>query len=178
MPSLHDLVVICVGVAATAVLLWTFRDDPLLGVTAGVVTAVSTPLAIVDFREHRLPNRYVVPLAGFTTVAVGVLALVENDLGRGLGAIAIALAVFTALFLLGLLGGIGMGDVKFSYPLTAVLAWLGTASLQTALVVSILAAAIYTLIQAARTRTLKVMIPFGPFMGIGFVAGALVAAWP
>jgi leader peptidase (prepilin peptidase)/N-methyltransferase len=172
----RDQVVAAVGALATIGLLVAFRSDLVAGIVTAVVTAVSTWLAIIDFREHRLPNRIVIPLAGFATVGVLVLGLVDDDLGRAIRAVAIAMAVFAVLFVLGLVGGIGMGDVKYSYPLTAVLAWFGSLSLQTALLAMVLAAGVYTIVQLIRTRSAKMMIAFGPFMAIGFVAGALVAA--
>ncbi len=172
----RDAVVVILGAAATLWTLWAFRDDPLVAATVAAIAAVSTWLSVIDFNEHRLPNRIVLPLAIFATVAVLILGLVDEDLERAVIAIATGLGFFAVLFAFGLFGGIGMGDVKFSYPLVVVLAWFGADSVRAAAWATILAGGVYTVSAMIRNRSTKMQIPFGPFMAIGFVAGALVAA--
>ena len=164
------------GAIATVAVLVAFRSDILTGAIAAVVTATSTSLSVIDFNEHRLPNRITLPLAGFATAAVVVLGVAEDDLARTARSVGIAIAVFLVVAVLGLAGGIGMGDVKFSYPLAAILAWFGSTSMRVAVIVMILVAGVYTAVTLIRNRSSKMMIPFGPFMAAGFVAGVLAAA--
>jgi leader peptidase (prepilin peptidase) / N-methyltransferase len=70
------------------------------------LAAVSPELVRVDLREHRLPNRMVVPGIAVSLVACALA-------GSPVPLVA-ALAVGGFLWLLGVAGGIGMGDVKLA----------------------------------------------------------------
>jgi leader peptidase (prepilin peptidase)/N-methyltransferase len=70
------------------------------------VAAVTPELVRVDLRAHRLPNTMVVP-------GIGV-GLVAAALQWSLVPLAAALVFGGFLWLLGLAGGIGMGDVKLA----------------------------------------------------------------
>ena len=75
-----------------------------------VYLAAATPeLVRIDLREHRLPNRIVVP--GIVVGLAGGGAVMVGDRRRSLVA---ALASSGLLALLALGGGIGMGDVKLA----------------------------------------------------------------
>ncbi len=78
-----------------------------------VYLAANTPeLVRIDLREHRLPNRIVVP-----GIAVGLVAAGLSWAATGeppLIPLAAAGATAGLLFLLSLGGGIGMGDVKLA----------------------------------------------------------------
>jgi leader peptidase (prepilin peptidase)/N-methyltransferase len=88
-----------------------------LGITpaampAVYLAAVTPELVRIDLREHRLPNRMVVP-----GMAVGLVAAVLSWAVTGefpLIPLAAAAATAGLLFLLSLGGGIGMGDVKLA----------------------------------------------------------------
>lgn len=88
-----------------------------LGLTPAAVpalylAAVTPELVRIDLREHRLPNRIVLP-----GVIVGLAAAVLSWAVTGEPPIIpLVAALATALFLavLALLGGIGMGDVKLA----------------------------------------------------------------
>jgi len=171
----RDTVVHVVGVICVVAILWVFRSELLTGLVASGIAVVSTLLSVVDFNEHQLPNRMTGPLAGFTAIAVFVLGVIDDDVAQAVTALGIGAAVFVGLFVLGLAGGIGMGDVKFSFPLAVMLTWLGSRSLQLAVLVMFLSAGIYTVAKLIRSRSMRMQIPFGPFMALGYVAGVLVA---
>jgi len=168
------MVTVALAIVLVCALGWRFRSDPLEALAVCVTAATSTRLSQIDFREHRLPNRIVGPLALFVVVAVLVLGLVDNDLERALVALLVGTAVFAVLFVLGLANGIGMGDVKFSFPLAALLIWLGDGRLLLAAVVMVLSAGLYTVGLMAWKRSMRFAVPFGPFMAIGFAAAALL----
>lgn len=165
-----------IGIVATIAVGWTLRGEPLEAATAGIITLASTPLAIIDFNEHRLPNRYTGPLAVFATVALIVLGAANEDLAGAATAIGIGAIGFAVFFALSLPLSIGMGDVKFAYPLAAVLAWFGATTLRTAALAMFLSAGVYTAATLLHHRRRSMMIPFGPFMAVGFVAGVLAGA--
>jgi len=172
--SRADMVTAVIGVVVVAALAWRFRSDPLEAIVVGVTAAASTRLSQIDFREHRLPNRIVGPLAGFVAVGVLVLGAIDEDLSRAGRALLIGAIVFAVLFVLGLANGIGMGDVKFSFPLATLLAWLGQDHLVLAGFALVLTAGLYTLGLMLWKRSLRFFAPFGPFMAIGFVIAALL----
>jgi prepilin peptidase CpaA len=79
----------------------------------GIYTAAA---AVIDIREHRIPN--------YLTVSAAVLGVFYNAFfGIGIGWSLAGLAIgFSLLFLPWILGGGGMGDVKL---LAALGSWLG-----------------------------------------------------
>jgi leader peptidase (prepilin peptidase)/N-methyltransferase len=86
---------------------------PTLAVIPVLYLAAVTPeLVRIDLREHRLPNRLVVPGIG-----IGLLTWAIESLAAGHPVLApIVAGSASALFLLALcvFGGIGMGDVKLA----------------------------------------------------------------
>ncbi|MCU1690403.1 MAG: peptidase prepilin type [Jatrophihabitantaceae bacterium] len=168
----------CAGAGALA--------GALCGVAAGwgaalpafaALALLLAPLAIIDARTHRLPDR----LTGAAAVAVmGLLVLAAAghpglaDAGRALLGGAAAFAVLCALRLAAP-SGLGFGDAKLGGVLGLVLGWLGWGVLIAGLFAgfAVGAAASLTLL-ALRRATLRSAIPFGPSL----ITGALVvAAW-
>ena len=84
-------------------------------------------LGVVDVREHRLPDRVLLPGGALAVLLLTGAALVSDrwaDLGRGLLA---GLACFTLLLVMALISpsGLGMGDVKLVAFTGLYLGWLG-----------------------------------------------------
>lgn len=135
-------------------------------VAALYVAAVTPELTRTDLREHRLPNRMVVP-----GLVVGLVAAALQSSWVPLVA---ALAFGGFLLLLGLTGGIGMGDVKLATLLglaSPTLAVAVAAPLLSFLVGGVAALVVLTL------RGRGARIPFGPALLAGYwVAVALAGA--
>jgi leader peptidase (prepilin peptidase)/N-methyltransferase len=140
------------------------------GLEAGAIPAVAlaavTPeLVRVDLREHRLPNRMVVPgiVAGLVAAVAGWSALPVLA--------GVAFAGF--LWLLGLRGGVGMGDVKLA-------ALLGLAS--PTLAVAVAAPLVAFLLGGVAASTVLLRrgrghrIAFGPWLLAGYWAVVGVSA--
>ncbi len=135
----------------------------------------------IDLREHRLPNRIVVPgimvglaAAALSWPATGVAPLVP---------IVAALATAGLLFLLSLGGGIGMGDVKLA-------ALIGLASPAIAIAVAAPLAAfllggvvasivLFRGVLAGRGREARrAQLAFGPYLLLGyFLTLGVVVLW-
>jgi leader peptidase (prepilin peptidase) / N-methyltransferase len=137
------------------------------------LAAVAPALTATDLREHRLPNRVVLP-----GIAVGLSAAALSWLATGIQPVVpLAAGAAFALFLLllGIRGGMGMGDVK----LAAVIG-LASPTLTVAVLAPLLAflaggvAAAAVLIARGRAGR-GTRIPFGPFLLAGYFA-ALAAA--
>jgi leader peptidase (prepilin peptidase)/N-methyltransferase len=148
-------------------------------VPAVYLAAVTPELVRIDLREHRLPNRIVLP-----GVAVGLVSAALSWAVTGVAPLVplvAALATAELLALLALGGGIGMGDVKLATvnglasptvaialtaPLTAFV--LGGVAASIVLVRGVLAGRGR---EARRTR-----LAFGPFLLVGYVAALLLVA--
>jgi leader peptidase (prepilin peptidase)/N-methyltransferase len=132
------------------------------------VAAVAPELTRVDLREHRLPNRMVVP-----GLVVGVVAAALSWAVTGVAPLVPLVAALAYAGLLGILtlgGGIGMGDVKLA-------ALLGLASATLAVAVAaplaafVLGGVAASVVLARRGRGSR--IAFGPYLLAGY-AVALV----
>ena len=151
-------------------------DSPLVAACLAVLIAVCGWLSVIDYEEHRLPNRIVGPLAAAVTVAVVAGGLLTGDPARTSRALLFGLAAAAFLLLGNLIGGLGMGDVKYAFPLATALGWFGiepvlTWAFITAVVGGVAGLAVILFGQGRRHR-----IPYGPFMTIGLFAGLLAAA--
>ena len=82
-------------------------------------------LSIIDIRSHRLPNKVV---AAMTLVSISIqalIALTQSQLDRLIAALTTALVTTLVYFLLYVCsrGSMGMGDVKFAFPLGLAIGW-------------------------------------------------------
>lgn len=148
----------------------------------GALALLMVPLAVIDIRTHRLPDR----LTGAAALSVGTLlglaaagAPSLADTGRALlgGG-----AVFAALGLLRLAaaGGLGFGDVKLGGVLGLALGWQGWGAVVAGLVAGfVFGAAAALALMAGRQATLRTAIPFGPSLILGtLVVGAVYGPGP
>lgn len=127
---------------------------------------VSIPLVVVDVRDHRLPNRLVVP--GYAVLLVATLGLWLTTGSFPWHALASAAGYFVFLYLLAWLGGMGMGDVKLAGVLGGASGLVSVTAVLGSVVLAFLAAGLVSLAVWAVSRSVKTRIPFGPFMLFGF----------
>lgn len=132
-------------------------------------------LARWDFREHRLPNRLVFAALAGGLSGFALASLVQRSwipfshalLGGALSGL---------LFLIiHIIGGMGMGDVKYSLVTGVYLGWLGWEFLWWGTFASFVlatCAVVFSVIRRQRMRE----IPFGPFMTVGVLLTGAVAA--
>lgn len=137
-----------------------------------VVTAIM--LSKVDLRECRLPNAlvliaYLGGLLGFALVArldSNYVLLVNAVLG--------SLSASLVYFVIHLLGGMGMGDVKYAGVIGLYLGSLGWAYLYLGSMISFVGAAMWVVPQMLINRKART-VPFGPFMALGVLTSGVVA---
>ena len=145
---------------------------PLLAVL--LVFGLSVPLAVIDFREHRLPN----PLT-YTAIAVSaVLVILAGVLTQSWQQLLIALAIagFTlgVGYLMARVNGIGMGDVKYLLATNTLLGWFSPWLILLMLAIGFTTAALVSLgLILFRRANLKTPVPMGPFLILSFVLVAL-----
>ena len=135
-----------------------------------VVVAVSLWLAVIDWREHLLPDRLTRPLTIFVAVWVIVLGLVAGDVMQGVQALGWGVATFVVFLALSF-AGLGGGDVKFSAPLGATLGWFGSDSISTALLGLAVSAGVAAIVVMLQGKGRKHKVAYGPYMAFGLVCG-------
>jgi len=163
-----------VAACATAVCLGTTLPAPLPARWAAAVTGALLALAaLVDLREHKLPNRL---LGG----ALAVSGLGSSVVALGAGQLEWVVRAFLGLLLAGGLmllvrctRGVGMGDVKMAGVVGASCGGVSLVAAPLAIATAALLAAGYGLL-ARRTH-----LPLGPALWAGWatVMVAMAAGW-
>ncbi len=164
---------LCGGLwALTAV---TIGLTPYLAALLAMVTTL-TILTFIDLEHRRLPNRVLGPAAVIAVGCLCVASLVTGEPSSLLDS-AIGAAAYGGPMLLIALAvprGMGGGDVKLGAYIGLNLAWEALGNVAVAAFVAVLAGGVVSLIlMASGTRGRKDAIPFGPFMALGAVVGAL-----
>ena len=151
-----------------------FGLSPLLP-AVWYLAAAGVALAVIDVREHRLPDRLTLPSYPAAVALLGGGGLLLPDGGSHLVHALAGLAAAGAFFLLLAFirpGDIGWGDVKLSGLLGFYLGWFGAGALLAGMAGAFVLAAVTGLaLIAAGRATRKSHLPFGPFM----IASALAA---
>lgn len=141
-------------------------------------TAAGIALAMIDLDCRRLPNAIVLPSYPVIAVLLAVSAWAQHDwwsLARaGIGAG--ALLAFYAAIAFVQPAGMGLGDVKLSGILGAVLGYLSWSALIVgAFLGFLLGAVVGVALIATRHGGRKTAVPFGPFMIAGALLGLFLA---
>lgn len=136
--------------------------------------SVGLALTAIDLEVRRLPDPVVLPSYPVLALLLLGSAAWQQDwwsLARaGIGAAAL-LAGFLALSL-GYRGGMGMGDVKFSGLVGAVLAYLSWRTLLVGTFAGFALGALFgSALILARRANRKTAVPFGPFLFVGVLVG-------
>ena len=132
--------------------------------------AVAWPLARTDIREHRLPNKYTLPLA--PVALFGQLAACLT--GSGWTKFGLALAWAVVALAVGLvinrMGTLGMGDVKLITGMCLCLGWFAPLAPLFALCAAFALATVVVLVLfATRKARMGSSIALGPYLLAGFV---------
>ncbi len=164
------------GVASAAVVAAVHWDDsPLVAIALGALVLVASLLTAIDFAVHRLPNVIVGPLALAVTLALLVGGAVSQDWGRVGFAVGVGVAASALFFVGNIIAGIGMGDVKYAYPVFATAAWFGAVPLQVTLLGMALSAAGVAIVVLVMGGGRGTAMAYGPYMSFGLVLGLVVA---
>ena len=127
-------------------------------------------LSIIDFKSHRLPNRLVAWFTATQILIMGITTWITSDLARlttALGIAGVTTIVYLMLYLVSR-GSLGMGDVKFAFPLGLSVGWYSANQWLVAIFVSFLLAGLVAVIGLVTKRmTGKSRLAFGPYMFLG-----------
>jgi leader peptidase (prepilin peptidase)/N-methyltransferase len=133
-------------------------------------------VSVIDLDLFIIPNRVIYPTLFVTAPLLAVAAAAEGSWGQ-LRDAAIGGAVGFGVLLLihvAMPRGMGFGDVRLAGVIGMMLGWLGLRYLFLGLFLAfLLAAVIGVVLIAARLRTRKDAVPFGPFLASGAVLAAL-----
>lgn len=133
------------------------------------LACLTIPLTLIDLREHRLPDRFTLPLWGGSAA----IALVANRDVALQGMVASAVVVAFLLFAAEWPGRpLGYGDVKLGGGLALQLGWYGLEWAGWGLALGVVLGGIWSLwLLLRRKMGPSDDIPFGPWL----LAGTLVA---
>ena len=127
-------------------------------------------LSIIDFKSHRLPNKLV---GWFTATEILIMAVISwmasdfDRFGTALGIAGVTTIVYLLLYLVSR-GSLGMGDVKFAFPLGLCVGWYSANQWLVAIFISFLIAGLVAVIGLVTKRiTRKSRLAFGPYMFLG-----------
>ena len=127
-------------------------------------------LSIIDFKTHRLPNHLVGWFTAIEILIMGVTSWFTSDWTRLAAALGTAVITMFAYLLLYLAsrGSLGMGDVKFAFPLGLCVGWYSANQWLLAIFVSFLIVGVVAVIGlVAKRMTRKSRLAFGPYMFFG-----------
>ena len=127
-------------------------------------------LSIIDFKTHRLPNHLVGWFTAIEILIMGVTSWFTSDWTRLAAALGTAVITMFAYLLLYLAsrGSLGMGDVKFAFPLGLCVGWYSANQWLLAIFFSFLIAGVVAVIGlVAKRMTRKSRLAFGPYMFFG-----------
>ena len=128
-----------------------------------ILIALGGKLAVVDYQTHRLPNRLVGWLTLTQLVALTFLWQPEKLQAALLTALATTVT-YAFLFLISR-GSLGMGDVKFSFPLGLTVGWYVPSDWLLTILLTFVLAGFVSIIQVIlKRKTLKSKFAFGPYM--------------
>jgi len=131
---------------------------------------------MIDLDHFIIPNRVIYPTLAVTIPMLVVAAAADGTWSHLRNAAIGGVAGFAALFVIHFISprGMGFGDVRLAGVIGMMLGWLGLRYLFLGLFLGFLLAAVIGLaLIAARLRTRKDAVPFGPFMATGAVLAVL-----
>lgn len=136
---------------------------------------IGLALFVIDWRTTLLPNLIIHPTYGLLAVLIPVAALVDQDLDSlyraGWGWLILGGWFWILWFLV---HAWGFGDVRLARVLGLALGYLGWSQLLMGLALMLLVGAIGGLAMAAARRSLRVRVPYGPWMLIGALLAVVI----
>jgi leader peptidase (prepilin peptidase) / N-methyltransferase len=157
---------------------WCCHPWPVLAATGWLVTC-GVPLAFIDARLRRLPDRLTWPAcAGVLAFLIAAAAMLPSwpSLGRAAAGGAVLAAGYLAAALISP-GHVGLGDAKAAASAGCLMAWFGWGTLLAGtLAALVLAAACGLVLLAIRRASLASRIAYGPALIAGAVLAIMAAA--
>lgn len=132
--------------------------------------AVSVRLSIIDIREHRLPNRLVLPAFPIAFAGELIASALGNTWLNLISAVGCALLALIIGLAANRWATLGMGDVKLIGAIALSLGWFSfLAPLISVVLAFFIACAAVLVLVVLRKTTLGSSFALGPYLLIGFV---------
>jgi leader peptidase (prepilin peptidase)/N-methyltransferase len=129
---------------------------------------------VIDLREHRLPNRLVLPAFPVALLAQLIATIISADWARQLFALLIALLIAAIGLGANYIDALGMGDVKLATVIALTLGyfnpWLPVIAIGIAFVLAF--AVVLVLITLGKVK-IGSSIPLGPYLLVSFIGANL-----
>jgi leader peptidase (prepilin peptidase)/N-methyltransferase len=129
---------------------------------------ISHQLARIDVLEHRLPNRFTLRLFVLTIPALGLALLLSQSWEAIAWAAALGLGTALLGLLLGLTGGLGLGDVKLMISLNMILGWLSPWLALISNTIAVVSAALVGVFRLLDSTPHSKQVAFGPYLLAAF----------
>lgn len=143
-----------------------------------IIAALAPLMAAIDWKEHRLPDRLVLPAAASCFLVLLATAAVEQQWTRfGIALLcALGLTLFFGVLYLTAPSHMGYGDVKLVLSLGLMLGWHGLFPVVFGILLGLLSGLLFGLVQLIlRRATRKSHVALGPHLLIGaLLVGFLV----
>lgn len=149
----------------------------VLLIPIALVLAFAVPLAMTDFKEHRLPNHFTVPLIVVTALTLTGYGLASGQYGKLIASGSAMALTFLVGWLLARFADLGMGDVKLLISLNGWLAWHDGWLVLISLALGLLTANVFAIAIWIKKKDPKEHIALGPFLLLGFCLAAIVPSW-
>jgi len=138
------------------------------------LAATAIPLVAIDIKQHRLPNKIVLPMIAITflsqlTLAIWTGAWASLGISVGLG-----LAVLVLGVLMNYRDWIGMGDVKLLTGLTMILSWFTLLGAVLLVPISLAFGFVVTILSMF-TKKSRWVLPLGPAILATFATTLAIA---
>jgi leader peptidase (prepilin peptidase)/N-methyltransferase len=133
-------------------------------------------ISVIDLDHFIIPNHVIYPTLAVTAPLLVLAAAAGGTWGDLRNAAIGGVAGFGALFVIHVISprGMGFGDVRLAGVIGMMLGWLGLRYIVLGLFLGFLLAAVIGIVLiAARLKTRKDAVPFGPFMAMGAVLAVL-----
>jgi leader peptidase (prepilin peptidase)/N-methyltransferase len=142
--------------------------------------AAGLALAVIDFEFGILPNQIVLWLYAVGTISLAILAFQAGDFAAFTRGVIGGASLLSFYLLVKLIAprGLGLGDVKLAGILGFYSAWLGWGAFALGALGAFALGATFGLFLIARgTASRRSALPFGPWMFLGSVIGAIFGNW-
>ena len=145
-------------------------SEALALIPALYLLAVTWPLAVIDLREHRLPNRLVLPAYPIALLAQLVASMVSMDWARFVFAFLCSLSVLVIGIAANYFDVLGMGDVKLAGALALVLGYFNVYLPIVAIGLAfVLAFGVIIVLMFKGKVKIGTSIPLGPYLLLSFI---------
>ena len=131
---------------------------------------VAWPLAVIDLREHRLPNRLVLPAYPIALASQLVATIISMDWARFLVSVLCSLVVLVIGIIANHFDVLGMGDVKLAGALALILGYFNIYLPIAAIGIAfVLAFGVILVLLTKGKVSLGTSIPLGPYLLLSFI---------